>query len=240
MRSSYAQGHPPVGKRDGYRVIRKAGRYMVFPRAALSEVRNKYGPRDGLVEIWNGMPFLSPLWAIGPRMVFLHHLHGEMWKMTLPPNLARMGEILEYRIAPPLYRRTPVVTLSQSSRDELIHEGFPARHGLGGVSGRRPAVLARRRALAHAARGRGRAPGPGQALRPLDQDVRRGAPAPPDARAGDHERGLREARAGGAGRRARRRLVGPLRGSCRRRRADRPLPPGMGARRARRRARGGA
>jgi glycosyltransferase involved in cell wall biosynthesis len=124
MRSSYAQGHPPVGKRDGYRVIRKAGRYMVFPRAAFSEMRHKYGPRDGLVEIWNGMPFLSPLWAVGPRMVFLHHLHGEMWRMTLPPNMARMGELLEYRIAPPLYRRTPVVTLSQSSRTELVHEGF--------------------------------------------------------------------------------------------------------------------
>ena len=124
MRSSYAQGHPPEGKRDGYHVIRKAGRYMVFPRAALSELRNKYGPRDGLVEIWNGMPFLSPLWARGPRMVFLHHLHGEMWKMTLPPNLARMGEILEYRVAPPLYRRTPIVTLSQSSREVLIQEGF--------------------------------------------------------------------------------------------------------------------
>jgi glycosyltransferase involved in cell wall biosynthesis len=124
MRSSYAQGHPPVGKRDGYQVIRKAGRYMVFPRAALSELRNKYGPRDGLVEIWNGMPFLSPLWAIGPRIVFLHHLHGEMWKMTLPPNLARMGEVLEYRVAPPLYRRTRIVTLSHSSREELVQEGF--------------------------------------------------------------------------------------------------------------------
>jgi len=124
MRSSYAQGHPPEGNRDGYHVIRKAGRYMVFPRAALSELRNKYGARDGLVEIWNGMPFLSPLWAIGPRMVFLHHLHGEMWKMTLPPNLARMGEILEYRVAPPLYRRTRIVTLSQSSQEELIREGF--------------------------------------------------------------------------------------------------------------------
>jgi glycosyltransferase involved in cell wall biosynthesis len=125
MRSSYAQGHPPMGTRDGYRVIRKAGRYMVFPRAAWSELRRKYGPRDGLVEIWNGMPFLSPLWARGPRMVFLHHLHGEMWRMTLPPNLARAGEVLEYHIAPPLYRSTRIVTLSPSSREELIREvGF--------------------------------------------------------------------------------------------------------------------
>ena len=37
MRTSYAQGHPPKAVRDGYQVIRKAGRYLVFPRAAASE-----------------------------------------------------------------------------------------------------------------------------------------------------------------------------------------------------------
>ena len=32
MRTSYAPGSAQVRRRDGYRVIRKAGRYMVFPR----------------------------------------------------------------------------------------------------------------------------------------------------------------------------------------------------------------
>ena len=63
MRTSYAAGHPQVSWRDGYRVIRKAGRYLVFPRAAFSEMMGWHGGRDGLVEIWNGMPFFSPLWA---------------------------------------------------------------------------------------------------------------------------------------------------------------------------------
>ena len=89
MRTSYAQGHPARERRDGYEVIRKAGRYMVFPRASLSELAGRYGRRDALVEIWNGMPFFSPLWATGPRVVFLHHVHAEMWKMVLPPKLAR-------------------------------------------------------------------------------------------------------------------------------------------------------
>jgi glycosyltransferase involved in cell wall biosynthesis len=120
MRTSYAQGHPPEGVRDGYRVIRRAGRYLVFPRAALSEATGRHGPRDGLVEIWNGMPFLSPLWDRGPRIVFLHHVHGAMWKMVLPPNLAGVGELIESRIAPPLYRRTRIVTLSSSSKRELV------------------------------------------------------------------------------------------------------------------------
>ena len=125
LRTSYAQGHPPTITRDGYQVVRRAGRYMIFPRAALFEVSGRAGERDGLVEIWNGMPFFSPLWARGPRIVFLHHVHAEMWKMVLPPNLAKLGDTIERRIAPPVYRRSRIVTLSESSRQELVHElGF--------------------------------------------------------------------------------------------------------------------
>ncbi len=127
MRTSYAAGHPQISWRGGYRVIRKAGRYLVFPRAAFSEMMGWHGARDGLVEIWNGMPFFSPLWGTGPRVTWLHHVHAEMWKMTLPPRLAAMGNAIETRVAPKIYRRTPVVTLSESSKVELVDElGFAA------------------------------------------------------------------------------------------------------------------
>lgn len=125
MRTSSAQGHPSEGVRDGYRVIRRAGRYLVFPRAALAEASGRHGPCDGLVEIWNGMPFLSPLWSRGPRVVWLHHVHGAMWRMVLPPRLAGVGELVESRLAPPLYRRTRMVTLSPSSKQEMVDKlGF--------------------------------------------------------------------------------------------------------------------
>ena len=120
MRTSYAPGHPQVTWRDGYRVIRKAGRYMVFPRAAFSEMMGWHGASDGLVEIWNGMPFFSPVWARRPTVAWLHHVHDTMWEMTLPPRLARVGRTIEFRVAPPLYRRTPIVTLSESSKQELV------------------------------------------------------------------------------------------------------------------------
>jgi glycosyltransferase involved in cell wall biosynthesis len=123
-RTSYAQGHPPRARRDGYEVVRKAGRYLVFPRAAASEALHRYGRRDALVEIWNGMPFFSPLWARGPRVVFLHHIHAEMWKMVLPPNLARFGDAVESRLAPRLYRASRMITLSPSSKAEMLELGF--------------------------------------------------------------------------------------------------------------------
>ncbi len=125
IRTSYAQGHPPEVIRDGYRVIRRAGRYLVFPRAAVAEIGHRTGPRDALVEVWNGMPFFSPLWSRGPRLTFLHHVHGEMWKMVLPPNLAAVGDTVERRIAPLVYRRSHIVTLSESSKLDMVDQlGF--------------------------------------------------------------------------------------------------------------------
>jgi glycosyltransferase involved in cell wall biosynthesis len=155
MRTSYAAGKPQMSWRDGYRVIRKAGRYMVFPRAAFSEMMGWHGGRDGLVEIWNGMPFFSPLWARTPHITFLHHVHGVMWDMTLPPRLARAGRFIESRLAPPAYHWTPVVTLSESSKHELVEElrfkasrvtvvppGIDPRFSAGGTRADQPLVVA--------------------------------------------------------------------------------------------------
>ncbi len=153
IRTSFAQGHPAHAHRDGYQVVRKAGRYLVFPRAAASEAAHRYGERDALVEIWNGMPFFSPLWARGPRVVFLHHVHADMWKMVLPPNLAKMGDTLERKVAPRLYRRSRMITLSPSSKEEMVEIGFKpglievippgvdARYSPGGTRSTTPLVV---------------------------------------------------------------------------------------------------
>jgi glycosyltransferase involved in cell wall biosynthesis len=127
MRTSTAIGHDPYVVRDGYKVIRKSGRYTVFPRSALSGLLGRRGNPDGLVEVWNGMPFFSPIWARCPRVVFLHHVHAEMWRMVLSKHLGPIGELVERRVAPPLYRSSRVVTLSDSSRREIVDMlGLPA------------------------------------------------------------------------------------------------------------------
>jgi len=120
FRTSAVPNRPERIERDGYRVIRRQGRYAVFPGVAWEGLRRSARPGDALVEIWNGMPFFSPLWYRGPRVVFLHHVHAEMWRMVLPDHLARIGETVEGRLAPSLYRKSRVITLSESSRREII------------------------------------------------------------------------------------------------------------------------
>jgi glycosyltransferase involved in cell wall biosynthesis len=155
LRTSSVAGRAVLVERGGYRVVRRSGRYAVFVTGPIDIAGNHLGPLDGLVEIWNGMPFLSPLWSCLPRVVFLHHVHGEMWPMALPSPLAEAGRSLESRLAPPFYRRSQIVTLSESSRREIVAlpgvrasrvnvvpPGIDPRYSPGGHRADRPLVVA--------------------------------------------------------------------------------------------------
>lgn len=123
-RTSAAEGLDATEQRSGYRVIRRGSRISVFPRAVASEFVHRMGPYDALIEIWNAVPFMSPVWCRKPRIGFLHHVHGPMWGQILPEPLARIGAMMETKWAPPFYRRTTMLTPSDATRDELIALGF--------------------------------------------------------------------------------------------------------------------
>ena len=122
-RTSFAFGLPEVAERNGYRVVRKGSRYSVFPRVIANEVM-RASRYDALVEIWNGVPWFSPVWCRKPRITFLHHVHGPMWDQILPGPLAAVGRAVEASVAPPFYRRTLTLTPSDATRDELLQLGF--------------------------------------------------------------------------------------------------------------------
>jgi glycosyltransferase involved in cell wall biosynthesis len=123
-RTSAAVGLPATARRNGYDVIRRGSRYTVFPRAVAAELSRRMGRYDALVEVWNGVPWFSPVWCRRPRITMLHHIHGPMWDQILPGPLAAAGRALEARLAPPFYRRGLTVTPSDATRDELLELGF--------------------------------------------------------------------------------------------------------------------
>lgn len=123
-RTSFAEGLPDEAERNGYRVVRRGSRYTVFARTIASELTHRMGPFDALVEIWNGVPWFSPVWCRQPRVTVLHHVHGPMWDQMLPGPLGPAGRFLEARLAPPFYRRGLTVTGAETSREELIELGF--------------------------------------------------------------------------------------------------------------------
>ena len=174
-------------------------------------------------------------------VTWLHHVHAEMWQMTLPPRLAAFGKLRRVALAPPLYRRTPdrdavgVVASASSSTSSssrpiaitVVPPGVDPRSLPGGAKSPTPA------------RRRGRPAGAGEAVRPPDRGAGRGASARiPELEAVivgegyDREELETQVREVGAERWIR------AAGLRRRGRADRPVPAGVGRSRARRRHEG--
>ncbi len=118
-RTSAVAGQPSRIHRHGYFSERKGGRYQVFPEAMWRGYRRDRHDFDALVEIWNGIPFFGPIWFRGPRLTLLHHVHKDMWRMSLPEKLAKIGWWIERSVAPIFYRRGIVSTLSNSSANEI-------------------------------------------------------------------------------------------------------------------------
>ncbi len=117
--------------RNGYRVEQVGSRYTVFGRAiaaGIGRALRRSGRCEAVVEIWNGVPWFSPVWHRGPGVVWLHHVHDQMWRDVLPGPVAPIGRALEMRLAPRWYRRSQVATLSESSASHIVDLGIAPEH----------------------------------------------------------------------------------------------------------------
>jgi glycosyltransferase involved in cell wall biosynthesis len=115
------------------RIVRAGGRHTVYLYAALIYLagavglgplaRRRLGRPTVIIDVGNGMPFLSRLYARRPVIALVHHVHREQWPVVFGPRLARIGWWIESRLAVRVYRRCRYVTVSESSRDELVTLG---------------------------------------------------------------------------------------------------------------------
>lgn len=129
-RTSAANGLPATAQRNGYSVVRRGSRYSVFPRTMVAELAHRMGPFDALVEIWNGVPWFSPIWCRRPNITVLHHVHDQMWEQMFPRPIAAACRFVETKIAPLAYRRTMVVSGSESTMAHLHELGYRAERTL--------------------------------------------------------------------------------------------------------------
>ena len=123
MFSSRWSGAARRVERDGFTIIRRGGRYGVYVAGLLHLLvrRHRY---DAVVDVQNGVPFWSPLVFRGRIVNLTHHVHREQWSWFSSTPVARLGWFLESRLAPWAYRRHRYVTVSMSSRDELVSLGI--------------------------------------------------------------------------------------------------------------------
>ena len=105
-------------------VHRMGTRLTVFPKAAWAVLRGVGRDADVVLEVINGITFLTPLWLRKPRVAMVHHVHRELYVGEFPRTGLLLYWVLE-RLPLLLYRRTPFLTISNSARDDLVRDGIP-------------------------------------------------------------------------------------------------------------------
>ena len=110
---------------DGYQVVRRGNRFMVYREARAFYRESGVGRYDAVLDVINARPFLTPRWRGDSALVALvHHVEGEVWHYEVPLPAALLGRyILEPRWLR-AYRDCRVLTVSESSRKELIELGL--------------------------------------------------------------------------------------------------------------------
>jgi glycosyltransferase involved in cell wall biosynthesis len=81
------------------------------------------GNFDVVIDEVNTIPFFTPLWSEIPSFMFIHQLAREVWWYESPFPMSGVGYLAE-PVYLRLYRHTPVMTVSQSTCDDLRALGF--------------------------------------------------------------------------------------------------------------------
>jgi glycosyltransferase involved in cell wall biosynthesis len=123
--TSAVAGAPVRENVDGVEIIRQGNRFSVYWHAFRYYRKNLIGWADYVIDEVNTLPFFCRFFVREPNVLFVHQLCREIWlyQMSVPLNV--IGYLFE-----PLYlrslRRSWVVTVSDSTKADLMKCGFPA------------------------------------------------------------------------------------------------------------------
>jgi glycosyltransferase involved in cell wall biosynthesis len=110
----------PVGDIE-YPVVSSGGTYSQYVRAPF--IARRFRDYDLLVDVSNGVPYMSPLWWRGARLCFFHHVHGDQWHGQFHRAIAETGWFIERKVIPLVYRNTVFAAVSPSTTDALHRLG---------------------------------------------------------------------------------------------------------------------
>jgi len=111
---------------DGVKIIRRGGFYFVYIWAFVYYVLRFRGKYDVIIDCQNGVPFFAPLYVKEKTFCLMFHVHQKVFKKSLPGPLALLASVLENRTMPWVYRKTNFITISNSTKQDMVNLGFEA------------------------------------------------------------------------------------------------------------------
>lgn len=105
---------------NGVKIIRRGGFFMVYFWAVVYYLLKLRGKYDVIIDSENGVPFLTPLFTRIPVILLIHHVHQNVFREHLSFPLKEIALFLESKAMPALYRNNVIVTVSKSSKEDII------------------------------------------------------------------------------------------------------------------------
>lgn len=122
---SAVEGAPEQEVRPSGVVVRRAGgRFSVYRAARQYVLKEAAGWADVVLDSINTRPFLTPRWCQTPCVGLPYQVCREIWFDEMPLPVAVVGRWVLEPLWLRSYRRTAVVTISNSSRDSLRAYGI--------------------------------------------------------------------------------------------------------------------
>ena len=106
-------------------IHRMGGRSTIFPRAIWKQARGLVPDPDVVLEVINGVTFLTPLWLRKPRAALVHHVHRRHYVAEMGWKGKLAAFLLETAPLSLLYRGTRFLTISKATADEIAAHGIP-------------------------------------------------------------------------------------------------------------------
>ncbi|NMC36491.1 glycosyltransferase [Candidatus Beckwithbacteria bacterium] len=113
---------------DGVHIVRRGGFYTVYIWAFFYYLFRFKGKYDVIIDGENGIPFFTPLYAKEPIVGLVHHVHQEVFRKNLNPFSAMLATFLESQLMPWVYRNVEMITVSESSKKDMIKIGLGKKH----------------------------------------------------------------------------------------------------------------
>ncbi|HYK08159.1 MAG TPA: glycosyltransferase, partial [Candidatus Eisenbacteria bacterium] len=105
---------------DGIQIVRRGGFYSVYIWAFLYYILKFRGNYDIIIDSENGIPFFTPLYTNTKTFLLIHHVHQEVFRKSLRPPFSWLALFLEARAMPFIYKKTQVITVSPSSKADIL------------------------------------------------------------------------------------------------------------------------
>jgi glycosyltransferase involved in cell wall biosynthesis len=106
---------------DGIKVIRTGNKISLYLLAPIKYFKLGEKP-DIIIDVENGFPFFSPFFSRKKVILHIHHVHKDVWPKEFNFPISTLGNILESKIMPRVYKHNPIITLSKSSQEEIMKE----------------------------------------------------------------------------------------------------------------------